>query len=866
MLTCCCSQMPQPMNMGSEMQYFRTTQFDNSLKEAQLRGGKEGLEAARTVKAIIGSLDQPDPFSGLTRPTRHGETRIRHCVKYDLIGFWRLVTIQNQNACFFLYVGNHDDTDRWLDRNRGMTIGVESGRAISIPGANGVLEYAAPRWPDREPLVNRLGESLADHLLEGIPRSIARRLEKLDASAAPADVEGVCSTLDESAAALIITVFSLLLVGNVDGAEANIRYRMGGIPDVEELDAEQLLEVGDGTEIRRIRIGSVEYERWLNDFEKNAVWHEWFLYLHPEQSKVVDATYPGPAQLSGVSGSGKTCVAVRRAIRLAESSDSRVLVVTLNRSLAGLLRQLVVACCTDAEVRERLHVTSFFELAQRLLLRFEPENERIYADVTWKLNEHVDEIFREYYRRWLNCDDAAVLMPLHKSLSARGVIGEVYLREEFDWIRSAVRPSHREDYLEIDRIGRRFSLPQDRRGDILNGLAGWERKMTAVGVIDYLGLTSALARYLDELHPEYSHVIVDEAQDFGTTELQILRRLVPEHHNDLFLCGDVAQTILPKHRNLAGAGIPQFVRERIYRNYRNSREILTAAYELLKQNLHEDMVDSPDLEILDPKYANFSGSVPMALAADSLEDEIAYARSYAASRLSAGARTVCIAFAGFSTRDIAAYAAACGVAVLRGDYDPSSERLVFCDLEQTKGYEFDTLIILQCASGVLPPRGAPDEEVHRASCKLYVAMTRARRELILSFHGEPSPWVAAVSDKISTDLWSEVEVLNPQFRQGVPRPLPEIQPGHAAAQALSLTGEEFLYTADALGLPLEVQQKLTDVVTGRERIRNGKKERWPDVGALLGDLLKSGMYDAFIGKVVSNELRRLAHRIGVIVS
>src|SRR5262249_22274039 len=157
--------------------------------------------------------------------------------------------------------------------------------------------------------------------------------------------------------------------------------------------------------------------------------------------------------------------------------------------------------------------------------------------------------------------------------------------------------------------------------------------------------------------------------------------------------------ILPKHRYLPDAGFPTITRERIRKNYRNGREILKAAYEVLKNNLHEEMFDRDDLEILDPEFANFTGNVPMALMADTLEDEIAYARSYASTALANYAKNVCIAFAGFSTRDISGYAGKCGITALDGIYDPSSDRLVFCDLEQSKGYEFDTMIILNCRDG-----------------------------------------------------------------------------------------------------------------------------------------------------------------------
>ena len=134
--------------------------------------------------------------------------------------------------------------------------------------------------------------------------------------------------------------------------------------------------------------------------------------------------------------------------------------------------------------------------------------------------------------------------------------------------------------------------------------------MLDVGVIDYLGLTSALMNHLDEIKPTYSNVLVDEAQDFGTTELSVIRRLVTPSQNDILLCGDIAQTILPKHRSLSDAGLTGITRERIRQNYRNSREILHAAYDVLKNNLHEEMFQSEDLEILDPEVCELQRPSP----------------------------------------------------------------------------------------------------------------------------------------------------------------------------------------------------------------------------------------------------------------
>ena len=78
-----------------------------------------------------------------------------------------------------------------------------------------------------------------------------------------------------------------------------------------------------------------------------------------------------------------------------------------------------------------------------------------------------------------------------------------------------------------------------------------------------------------------------------------------------------------------------------------------------------------------------------------------------------GTRNLCVAFAGFSSRDVHEYARKCGVTALDGAYDPTADRLVFSDLEQTKGYEFDVMVVVNCCEDVLPPSDAPEEEQFR---------------------------------------------------------------------------------------------------------------------------------------------------------
>ena len=50
---------------------------------------------------------------------------------------------------------------------------------------------------------------------------------------------------------------------------------------------------------------------------------------------------------------------------------------------------------------------------------------------------------------------------------------------------------------------------------------------------------------------------------------------------------------------------------------------------------------------------------------------------------------------------------------LDGNLDPLNEPIVFSDVEQAKGYEFDTVIIINCEKGILPAEGIHNDELYR---------------------------------------------------------------------------------------------------------------------------------------------------------
>jgi hypothetical protein len=847
-----------------EFEIFETKEFRNALRSMKIAGGRKSKAADQVLamRSSVGLLD--DPFQSL-RKTKHGESRISGCVKYDLSDFCRLITVVGNGCVFLLFAGDHDEADDWLDKHRGLTIGAVSGQSlgrtkISDSESGVIINNQADNWSGE--LIDRLPEELSEKLLGDRPFREIKPIRQIRAGSSDDLIRrAVQQIADQGLQAALFDVLVLLNGGAIEEAENRALLHLGAFKPIAELSAEEVLELDLGDGIRKVQLGSAEYGGWVSRFMETSHPFDWFLFMHPEQERHVAADYAGPAMLSGVTGSGKTSIAVKRAVRLAhEYATDKILVLSLNRALCEFISEIVDhACGSDTALRGRIEVSSLFTVCQTLLREFEPENSKIYSDVTWGLEEHKDEIYREFYRCLSNVRDAEVLRPMHRLLTSQSIDAEKYISEEFDWIRSALPREHRAEYADILRQGRGYRIAEHHRPAILQGLEGWERKMSAVGVIDYMGVVTAVARHIDGIDPRYRSIIVDEAQDFGSVELSIIRKLVAPDKNDLFLCGDAAQHILPKHQSFEAAGIDVKGRSsRIVRNYRNSREILRLAHQVLAQNLSESHFEQGELEISDPELSYRSAAEPLLLEAVSLSTEIAAAIKLLDANDEIAQRrgtshTGCIAIVGYSGFEVQQYGSEIGIPVLDGASKFLHGSRFLSDLEQTKGYEFDTMVIVNCAHGQLPPSGAPEQEVFRNASEFYVAMTRAKSQLILSFSGTVCKWLATLQLPISK--WSDVVDTNDLAELGAPGFLQEF-PDAENLDLGALTGTEFVLTPYARGFEVDLQERLEELVDGKGMLQAGtlRRLKWRNIGGLRDDL-QSGVGGAIWGPVARSVIQ-----------
>jgi len=787
-----------------------------------------------------------DPFVSLRR-THHGENRIKHCVKYDLEDHFRLVTVQTASFCILVYCGSHEDCDRWLDRNRGFVPVVGLSGAVSatwesMPDA-GVDSINVPAARALGPLYARLPEGVFDRLVVGIGRSTVRAIESFEAHLTDADLWECLARVEDADRRIVLgDVFRLLRGGQIAEAAARAALHFGESRPLANLTAAELPATVDSETIRRIDPTSPSYREALRRFMQTARYLDWMMFMHPEQETVVSEDFPGSAKLIGVSGSGKTCVVVKRAVRLAgQYPGERILVVTLNPALAHLIDALVAEVAGPDTARQ-IRVTSFYSLCRELALRFDPSGDRHFRLETWKHDEHVDAIWIEYYRGENNNHDAAVLHPVHDSLLARGWNPEPYLREEIDWLRSALPPERENEYLQIVRKGRTVPLTTPFRELVVAGTKGWQEKMDAVGVRDTLGLVQAVMPHLAEIRPEYRCAIVDEVQDLGNVELAVIRALIAPAANDLFFAGDAAQAVTSKYQSFREVGIkiPPAASRRLTLNYRNSREILTLAWSMVARHLTEEMQDREDLPLLDPQYSQFSATTPVLLSGDSLAHELGnayhYARQYVAQR--GGAAKACIAVCGRSFYELSQYGAAHSLPVLDGAVAIEEGQVFLSDLEQTKGFEFDLMCIVNCSAAAIPPVAAPDSECFRDLARLYVAITRAKADLVVSYAGQKSKFVVGMAEHLLEMSWSEFIDVKGVAPLPIPAALAELRDVSIDDDWRPLTGPEFLLTRHALGVSVDLSRQIRELVDGRGVRRGGDSVKWARMGQAADEFLR----------------------------
>ncbi|MGW4299115.1 UvrD-helicase domain-containing protein [Streptomyces sp. NPDC004646] len=522
----------------------------------------------------------------------------------------------------------------------------------------------------------------------------------------------------------------------------------------------------------------------LKDILEEGDFRAWKIFLHPAQAKLVDRRYSGPFRVSGGPGTGKTIVALHRVKYLAEQltpgHSKPILLTTFTKNLTTDLRARL-ASLLDPEQLARVDITHIDQLASRVL----NENaltgagkQRIYDSVA--LNTLRQILLELDEKRW----DAE------------------FLYEEWEQVILGQSLGTRKAYFDARRAGRGRSISRPDRAQIWKILEQFTTRLDKDNRETWCQAAERAARfemqraakiearqeYKDDLggkdliHRDdssgmyylghrYKHVVVDEAQDLRPAHWKMLRAMVAPGEDDMFIAGDTHQRIYDQQVTLGTVGV--HIRGRASRltlSYRTTREILNRAMEVVNpkstQITFDDLDDGTDN--LDGYRSVLRGPAPELVPCDSWDDELAQLAAVVQSwreelagggadgkpRDPRGNIAVCVADRDAVNQVMYYLATKTGltVAELTKDGAKGDGDIHVGTMHRFKGLEYQKLAIVGARDGVIPratlvqryretdPQRLAREEL-KARSLLFVAATRARDTLRISWHGKPSPYL-----------------------------------------------------------------------------------------------------------------------------
>lgn len=464
-------------------------------------------------------------------------------------------------------------------------------------------------------------------------------------------------------------------------------------------------------------------------------WERWIVFLHPSQRDLVDRDFKGPARIMGSAGTGKTVVALHRAVRMARNDeDARILLTTFSDPLASALeRKLKILAGDHSAVVPQITVGSFFGIARELY-------QLIHAR-----------------RPSIAKDDLIGSLIKNASVDLEGpAVTQRFLNSEWRNVVDAWQLRTAEEYAEVPRYGRKSRLGANQRDRFWPVFERVRSELARRGLTTEAGVYGAVAdHYRDSDAPKPFHnVVVDEAQDLGVPELRMLAALAPDASNALFFAGDSGQRIFQLPFSWKALGISVQGRSSTLKvNYRTSHQIREVADRLIPSNVAD--VDG-ETDERKATISVFNGPQPIVLLADDTASETAAVADFIKGALDEGVQPeeIGVFVRAQECMERARQAVAAANAshfelTFHKDGPDGAVRIGVMHL--AKGLEFKVVVVMACDEDQLPLRsrleGVNDEveldEVFATERQLfYVACTRARDRLLVCGLKPGSDYVA----------------------------------------------------------------------------------------------------------------------------
>jgi len=639
------------------------------------------------------------------------------------------------NVYMLMWVDHHDDAYDWA-RNKLVQVHPETGSLQVIPLEEGQpVGAASDDEPEDEEEPTGLYAEHRDRELRrlGVPDALLPLVRSIETE----------DQLDDVQQYLPQEAYEALFLLAAGYSQREVDQELARLRSEREVDTEDYAAALENPDSQR-RFQVVEEEDELRRM-LDAPLDKWRVFLHPSQQRLVMMQANGPVRVLGGAGTGKTVVAMHRAVWLAEhvftDPGDRLLFTTFTRNLASDIASNLRSICSEETLR-RIEIANLDAWATRFL------NEQGY-DYRIDYGQRTEELWQQ----------ALSLAPEDLSYS------ETFLRGEWEQVIQSGEITERDGYMRVRRVGRGTPLKRPDRAALWPVFDEYRALLDEHKLRERAGALRDARQILERQQDErsgpvlpYRSIIVDEAQDMGKQAFKLIRQMIPggDQPNDLFLVGDAHQRIYDRQVVMSHCGINIVGRGRKLRiNYRTTEENRRWAVRLLQGVDYDDLDGGVDDQAVYKSLMH--GQEPTVRRFDTFQEETDAISDFLLSRREEGEALQNTCLIARTKRLLGNYEGALQSAGLktyvlqRSEADDRSRPGVrLATMHRAKGLEFDRVVVAGVKDGTVPLnvalRDAADDVDARQALKrerslLYVSSTRAKHEVIVTCHGTPSPWL-----------------------------------------------------------------------------------------------------------------------------
>lgn len=483
----------------------------------------------------------------------------------------------------------------------------------------------------------------------------------------------------------------------------------------------------------------------------------WRVFLHPQQRNYATRSYKGAFRLTGGAGTGKTVVLLHRARNLAkENPNARIILSTFTRALADNLRRDLERLDPTVPIAKGLgeigvYVAGLDQIAAAVRSMAGAEFADASGQVLGVPVASGTPVGND--KGWDDAlDDSMPDLPAEVRLPS-------FFEAEYLQVVLPNAISSKDEYFQIRRPGRGIALDRKKRAEVWRVIEQYRKNARTTGNLTFAEIASISAEWLNGAGAAGTtrvadHVLIDEGQDLTPSHWHLMRALVAPGANDLFIADDIHQRIYGSRVVLSRFDINIVGRSRrLTLNYRTTEENLKYALGVLGGVTYLDS-DNEEEGVAGYRSAR-RGPKPHLVAADSLADIQSLVLTLVNEWIADGVSPETIAILADTRAKAKAIADALTtsdrpVTVLEKASDTTKGTPVALTMYTSKGLEFSRVVLYDISKESYPTpylvrMQGPDELedfLLKERSLLYVAASRARDELVVTWRGAPSDLLA----------------------------------------------------------------------------------------------------------------------------